>query len=142
MTGEPRRYYLDTSAWLAMVLDEPEGGGLREELDGGEWMSSTLLVVEAWRNAVRLARGGQLSASQLRQLTERLDADIARLDLRDLTLDLATSRILPVVTTPRSRDLVHLQTAAWFHGRRPLTRFVSLDRALVDAAAELGLPVG
>ena len=68
-----------------------------------------------------------------------------------LTLDLSTSRVVPLVTTPRSLDLAHLRTALWFHQQEPLTRFVSLDTAQTrfvsvdtaqtQAARELGLPV-
>jgi hypothetical protein len=49
---------------------------------------------------------------------------------------------MPVLTTPRSLDLIHLRTALAFHRERPLTRFVSLDGALNSAAREMGLPVG
>jgi hypothetical protein len=48
---------------------------------------------------------------------------------------------MPIVSTPRSLDLVHLRTAAWFHERQGLTRFVGLDSAQNQAARELGLPV-
>jgi hypothetical protein len=48
---------------------------------------------------------------------------------------------MPLVSTPRSLDLVHLRTALWFHRERPLSRFVSLDTAQNQAARELGLPV-
>ena len=61
--------------------------------------------------------------------------------VRDLTLDLCTGRVMPLVSTPRSLDLIHLRTAIWFHEREPLTRFVSRDRPQEAAARELGLPV-
>jgi len=47
---------------------------------------------------------------------------------------------MPIVSTPRSLDLVHLRTALWFHQRQALTRFVSLDTPQTQAARELGLP--
>jgi hypothetical protein len=136
-----RRLYLDSSAWLAMVLGEPDGAAIGRELDGAIWLSSTLLVVECHRNLVRLAREGQLTSRQLVTAVDRLDADLAHFVLMDLTLSLARSRVVPVVTTPRTLDLVHLQTALAFHGVEPLHRFVALDQALNEAARELGLPV-
>jgi hypothetical protein len=61
--------------------------------------------------------------------------------LRDLTLDLCTSTLLPAVATPRTLDLAHLRTALWFHAAEPIGRFVTLDGAQAEAARELGLPV-
>jgi hypothetical protein len=68
-------------------------------------------------------------------------AYLSQFVLRDLTLDLCRSRVMPVVSTPRSLDLAHLRTALWFHEREPLSRFVSLDAAQIQAARELGLPL-
>jgi hypothetical protein len=61
--------------------------------------------------------------------------------LRDLTLDLCQSNLLPAVTTPRSFDLAHLRSALWFHAGERLDRFVTMDGAQEQAARELGLPV-
>jgi uncharacterized protein with PIN domain len=141
ITVEARRYYVDTSAWLAIALGEPSGPALIAELTGAELVSSVILITEVHRNLVRLARSRELTTEQLHAASARLDADLAMFELQDLTLALARSRELPVVTTPRSLDLVHLRTALLFHRERPLTRFVSLDVALTSAAQEMGLPV-
>jgi hypothetical protein len=61
--------------------------------------------------------------------------------LRDLTLDLCASNVLPAVSTPRSLDLAHLRTALWFHAAEPIDRFVTLDASQAQAARELGLPL-
>ena len=61
---------------------------------------------------------------------------------RDLTVELALVRTFPPVATPRSLVLVHLRTALWFHANQPLTRFVTLERALQAAASDMGLPTG
>ena len=60
--------------------------------------------------------------------------------LRDLTLELCESYMLPAVATPRSLDLAHLRTALWFHAAEQIERFVTMDAAQEDAARELGLP--
>ena len=73
---------------------------------------------------------------------ERLEADVERFVLRDLTLDLCQSGLVPPISTPRSLDLAHLRTALWFHGEAPIDRFVTMDAAHGEAARELDLPVG
>jgi hypothetical protein len=71
---------------------------------------------------------------------DRLGHDIDLFVLRDLTLDLCLSNILPAVITPRSLDLAHLRTALWFHGAEPIDRFLTMDAPQAEAARELGLP--
>jgi len=61
--------------------------------------------------------------------------------LRDLTLDLCESNLLPAIATPRSLDLAHLRTALWFHREARIARFVTMDGSQEEAANELGLPV-
>lgn len=90
---------------------------------------------------IQLSRGARLSPPDLQGALERLSVDLAQFVLRDLTLDLCGSRVMPIVSTPRSLDLAHLRTALWFHEREPLTRFVSLDAVQIQGARELRLPV-
>jgi hypothetical protein len=137
-----RRYYVDTSAYLCVLLGEAKAAALVRTLKGGALLSSTLLPLEADRALVRLSREGGLSPRNFQTARERLASDVELFTLRDLTIDLSLSRAMPVVTTPRSLDLAHLRTALWFHERTPLTSFVSLDEAQLLAARELGLPVG
>ena len=134
------RAYLDTSAYLCVLLGEGGHESVSSEIEGGEVVSSVLLVLEATRNLIRLSREGTLSPIDLQTCLDRLDEDVEQFALRDLTLELSAGRSFPVVTTPRSLDLAHLRTAVWFHERDPLTRFVTLDSAQQQAARELGLP--
>jgi predicted nucleic acid-binding protein len=136
-----RRLYLDTSAYLCILLGEAGHERLSAETDGAELVSSVLLALEARRTLVRLAREGVLDPDQYALCARRVDDDQQLFVLRDLTLDLCAAHPLPAVTTPRSLDLAHLRTALWFHNGEPLARFVTLDRAQADAARELGLPV-
>lgn len=135
-----RRLYVDTSAYLSVLLAQPGHEALVAELDGAELHSSTLLLIEAERNLVRHARQGGITPAILRLGLERLSRDIAAFQLLDLTPDLCLTREMPLVSTPRTLDLVHLRTALWFHRRVPLTRFVTLDVQQAEAAQELGLP--
>lgn len=136
-----RRLYLDTSAYLCVLLGEDGWERLYEDTAGAELLSSVLLVLEAKRNLVRLAREGTLTPEQYKTCMDRVDEDARVIRLRDLTLDLCTSNLLPAITTPRSLDLAHMRTALWFHASEPVTRFVTMDSSQKQAARELGLPV-
>ena len=136
-----RRLYLDTSAYLCVVLAENGSRRLSDETAGAELLSSVLLVLEARRHLIRLAREGTLTTEQYKTCMDRVEADAAFFVLRDLTLDLCTSNILPALATPRSLDLAHLRTALWFHAGERIDRFVTMDAAQEQAARELGLPV-
>lgn len=136
-----RRLYLDTSAYLSILLGEEGWERLSEDTAGAELLSSVLLVLEAKRNLVRLAREGALAAEQYKTCMDRMDDDTQRMTLRDLTLDLCASNLVPAIATPRSLDLAHLRTALWFHTAEPIMRFVTMDVSQRQAARELGLPV-
>ena len=136
-----RRLYLDTSAYLCVLLGEEGAGPLAELTADAELLSSVLLVLEARRNLVRLARDGVLTRDQYKLCLDRIEADADLFVLRDLTLELCKSPTMPAVATPRSLDLAHLSTALWFHAAQPIDRFVTLDGSQTQAAKELGLPV-
>lgn len=135
-----RRLYLDTSAYLCILLGDAGSQRLSEETDNAELCSSALLVLESRRNLTRLAREGVLTPSQYDECQARVTEDIEQFTLRDVTLDLCDALPIPAVMTPRSLDMVHLRTAAWFHAQAPLSKFVTLDTAQTQAARELGLP--
>jgi len=136
-----RRIYIDTSAYLEILLDDTRADRLKSTVRGVRLLSSTLLILEARRSLVRLAREHTIDAGRYEQCVSQVQADIERLDLRDLSVDLCGTEPLPAVATPRSLDLVHLRTAIWFHQQAPIDRFVTLDAAQAQAARQLGLPV-
>ena len=135
------RLYIDTSAYLCMLLAQDASDRLSKETGGAELLSSVILVIEARRNLVRLARESRLQPDQYNACIERLEQDVELFLLRDVTLDLCSASAMPAVTTPRSLDLVHLRTALWFHAVEKIDRFVTLDTSQQNAAKELGLPV-
>lgn len=136
-----RRLYLDTSAYLCILLAEEGAAALSRETDGAELFSSVLLVLEARRNLVRLAREGALEADQYQACLDRVESDVEAFVLRDLTLDLCRSTVVPPVLTPRSLDLAHLRTALWFDAIESLDRFITTDESQKRAARDLGLPL-
>ena len=136
-----RRFYIDTSAYLCILLGESGHESLRREMAGAELLSSVLLMLESGRNLVRLSRERLLTPAEYHNCASALERDMQQFLLRDLTLDLCGSRTMPVVSTPRALDLAHLRTALWFNDQERLTRFVSLDDGQMLSARELGLPV-
>ena len=140
-TRTVRRLYLDTSAYLCVLLGEEGAARLGKETAGAELCSSVLLVLEAKRNLIRLARDGTLTTPEYRVCMDRVDQDLGLFVLRDLTLELCMQNLVPAVATPRSLDLAHLRTALWFHATEGLDRFITLDASQAQAARELGLPV-
>jgi PIN domain nuclease of toxin-antitoxin system len=135
-----RRVYVDTSAYLCILLGEDGSDRLLKATDGAGLYSSVLLVLEAKRNLTRLARETALTPEQYRACIDRVEQDAGLFVLRDLTLDLCQSNLMPAVTTPRSLDLAHLRTALWFHAVEPLEQFLTMDSSQEEAARELGLP--
>lgn len=136
-----RRLYLDTSAYLCVLLGEEGSEHLSEEIVGAQLLSSVLLILEARRNLIRLTRESVLTAERYKTAMDRVEADAHLFVLRDLTLDLCASNTLPAIATPRSLDLAHLRTALWFHSPDRIDRFVTMDASQEQAAKELGLPV-
>jgi hypothetical protein len=135
-----RRLYIDTSAYLCVLLGEDGATAIAHETRGAALLSSVLLVLETRRNLIRLAREGTLKPAEYKACLSRLEEDQKRFLLRDLTLDLCQSNVLPAVSTPRSLDLAHLRTALWFHSEEPIARFVTMDVSQAEGAKELGLP--
>lgn len=136
-----RRLYLDTSAYLCVLLGEEGAQAIAAETAGATLLSSVLLLLETRRNLVRLTREGALEPADYQACLERLEQDQQRFVLRDLTLDICQSNILPAIATPRSLDLAHLRTALWFQSVESIERFVTMDDNQAEAARELGLPI-
>ena len=136
-----RLAYVDTSAYLAVLLGEKEATEVRKRLSGYALCSSTLLLLEAERNLVRMSRGGLLTLKEFENKAGRLRRDRELFVLRDLTPDLCLTGGFPAVRIPRSADLVHLRTAIWFASQpEGLARFETVDEAQAAAAMEMGLP--
>lgn len=136
-----RRVYLDTSAYLAVLLGEKESAALFKEIKNATLCASTLLLLEAERNLVRLVRQDLISSKAYEDSFNQLRQDKEAFLLRDVTPDLCLNREFPPVRTPRSSDLIHLRTAKWFLENGGLAKFLSLDEAQRKAADEFGLPV-
>jgi hypothetical protein len=71
-----KRFYVDTSAYLCILLGEAGHEALRRELAGAELLSSVLLVLETGRNLVRLSREGYLSAAEFQKCVSTMEDDM------------------------------------------------------------------
>lgn len=136
-----KRYYIDTSAYLGVLLGEKPARNLIPLLARKILCSSTLLLIESERNLINLSRRRILSVSDYQRASSQLQSDVEKFLLRDLTADLCLGGIFPPVQTPRSSDLVHLRTARWFSENGGIEAFVTLDKAQSEAARDFGLRV-
>lgn len=130
--------YVDTSAMLKLLVDEPESEALETHLNevmdsGGRVMSSVLLDVELTRVALR--------------------SGIARADVEAIVREVHLMGILPEVIDAakdltqslKSLDAIHVGTASLLmeeaEGDEAIEQLVTYDRQMVDAAEELGFKV-
>ena len=134
------KIYLDTSAYLAVLLGEKQADIVRRAITGFALCSSTLLLAEAERNLVQLVRLEKLQPRDFESAFVQLTVDRESFILRDLTPDLCLTRHFPLIRTPKSADMVHLRTAQWFMKNGGLGKFITLDENQLHAAREVGLP--
>ena len=123
--------YLDTSAFLKTVFDEPQSPAIRqyvEALEAPRFVSSTLLAVEARRGIVRThpRRLPRVDLALLR---------IAQIEMDDPIVETASRLPDPML---RSLDAIHLATALQIRG--DLDVLLTYDQRMLAAAAAHGLP--
>jgi len=121
--------YLDTSAFIKLVLSEPESSALRTELAGRELFSSALLSVEGRRAARRY---GTLAASRARAAL----ATITLLPIDEPVIE-AAGKLEPAEL--RSLDALHLATIISLG--EDVERTYCYDARLTHAARALGIDV-
>lgn len=123
--------YLDSSAFVKLIVDEPESAALRIYLEAlnARFVASAILRTEALRavrhvgpEALALARDG------LRRI------DLVGID--DRILDVAGS-LEPSIL--RTLDAIHMATALFIGD--DLDTIVTYDERMIDAARSLGLAV-
>lgn len=131
--------YLDTSAFLAILLGEDQYRSLLKFIGKRKVCSSTLLIIETERNLIRMIREKIIDENSYFAAKDAIAGEIQKMLLKDFTLDLCLNTQFPTVKTPRSLDLAHLRTALWFKKRFENIDFVTLDRHQLDCAKELGL---
>jgi uncharacterized protein len=126
----PSLAYLDASAFVKLVVREPESDALARALaDWPRRVSSSLLVVEAVRAAARVSE----------EARDRADALLAGVTLLPPDLDLlhAAARLAPALL--RTLDAIHLATALSLGSE--LGAFFAYDDRLLVAAEAARVPV-
>jgi predicted nucleic acid-binding protein len=124
--------YLDTSALVKTLIEEPESAALGAYLDNArnrELISSALLSVETRRGVLR-HRPASLPRADLAL------AGVSQLDVSHAVIEAAGR--LPDRSL-RSLDAIHLATALLI--RDDVEAFVTYDTRLAEAARSHGLPV-
>jgi predicted nucleic acid-binding protein len=122
--------YLDASALVKLVLDEPESEALRDALDAWPRRATSRLSV------VEIIRGVRRADPLLEPLAARALTGVDLLALSDHVL-LSAARLDPPIV--RALDAVHVASA--LRVRAVLGAFVSYDARQLEAASARGLPV-
>jgi uncharacterized protein len=123
--------YLDTSAFLKTVFDEPQSSAIRKYLatvDAPRFVSSALLAVEARRGTLR-ANPRRLPRVDLALLR------VAQIELDGPVIETASRLPDPML---RALDAIHLATALQIRG--DLDIVLTYDQRMLAAAAGHGLP--
>lgn len=127
-------FYTDASAIVKLVRDEPESGALRRFLDGGDLVSSELVLAEVPRAVRRAAsRDRRLPLDRLLARAGETIGAIALLPLDRALLLAAGALAEPAL---RALDAIHVAAAALVS---PLDAFVSYDERQAAAARLAGL---
>lgn len=126
--------YLDSSALVKLVLEEPESGALGRFLadEGPRVVSSILAAVEVPRAARRAEPVDEAAA------VARAAAVVGEAVLMELTPELAREAAALVRPKLRAADAVHLASALSLGSE--LSAFVAYDARLLAAAGAAGLP--
>ena len=133
--------YLETSALLAWLLDEPEADAMRGDIDAAATVvTSVLTAVEMERAVARAVAGGVLREAQARRLIGALARARASLLVMGLTDEVAAraGAALPVGPV-RTLEAIHLATALRFAEVFPELRLLTLKRRVSENAVALGI---
>ncbi len=123
--------YLDSSAVVKLVHEEPESGDLESWLSGDERPLVTSVLTE-----IEVERALRRSDPDVLPLVPEIIDGLYRFDI-DVAVRQAAARFAE--PTLRTLDAVHLATALEFGAE--LDAFVCYDRRLLAAATAQGIPV-
>ena len=121
--------YLDASAFIKLILDEPESRALDIAIDPFRWTSSTLLEVEVTLGVRRRQRAAVDAVRALLGAVRMIEIDA---DIRRAAAGLDDPGL-------RSLDAIHLATALSLGDR--CGAFFAYDERLIAAARAHGLTV-
>lgn len=128
LSAERRLLYLDSSALVKLVIEEPESAALEDHLQGEPLLATSRIALIEVLRATSLAN----PAPEVRIAAGRLLASCMLVDVSD---DLLRSAVSLTSATVRTLDAIHLASAL----RIDPDEFVAYDRRLLDAALADGL---
>lgn len=129
--SDDHHWYIDSSALVKLIIDEPESAALRSFLDTtAATAASALVFAEVPRASTRHdPEAGDRTQVVLGSLTTIVEVDRQLLDV---------AAVLPPASL-RSLDAIHLAAAQRFGDR--LQGVITYDDRLADAAAASGMEV-
>ncbi len=135
--------YAESSAVLAWLLDQPQGGVVAAALAAADIViASDLTVIECDRVIVRAVALGELRESDALDRQARLNAVSARWTLLGLDDEIAERARRPFPVEPiRTLDAIHLASALTARKAVPDLVVLSLDARVRETATALGLPL-
>jgi uncharacterized protein len=131
-TADQAPLYLDASAIVKLIAEEPESAELIEAVTDERLVSSELAIAELPRAIRRIERG------DLVELIARADAVLATLALVPIGREVLTIAGAFTMPTLRALDAIHVASSLLLDD---LGLFVSYDARQLRAAAEAGLAI-
>jgi predicted nucleic acid-binding protein len=138
------RYFLDSSALVKRCHSESGTADMDAFFNapGNRFFISRLALVEVQSSLARLVREQALTEKVFRELTARLEDDVAAGILNVLAVGSRRLEGAAALTgshglrhNVRTLDAIHLATAQALHGRSRLAGFVAADKKLLALAA-------
>jgi uncharacterized protein with PIN domain len=133
--------YLESSALLAWLFDEPDAARVIRAVDQAEVVAtSSLTIVEAERAIHRAVARRLIKEAAAQRLRGWLTHERSNWITMALTADVLTraGRAFPVEPV-RTLDAIHLATALAFTEALPDLKMLALDRRVLENATSLGL---
>ncbi len=127
-------FYVDASALVKLVREEPESSALRAYLEGADLLSSELVLAEAPRAVHRAAAHDPELPVDL--LLERVGELLDAVALRPLDRALLAGAGAIAEPSLRALDAIHVASAV---GLEPIEAFVTYDERQAAAARLAGL---
>jgi uncharacterized protein len=131
-TADQAPLYLDASAIVKLIAEEPESAELIEAVTDERLVSSELAIAEVPRAIRRIEHG------DLVELIARADAALATLALVPIGREVLTIAGAFTMPTLRALDAIHVASSLLLDD---LGLFVSYDARQLRAAAEAGLAI-
>ena len=135
--------YVDSSAALSWLLDEPEAAAAGAALNGADRIAtSALTLLECSRGLTRARTVGRITRERELSLQHTLNVAALNWDVLDITDDvLANARTEFPVEPVRSQDAIQLATAVQLQRELGDISMLCFDKRLSANALALGITV-